>query len=86
MPSCNNIVYWHFAAVKIGVIVVVVVVLASDIVVIDALKRFVVLWLSECHSKNVKSGCFFWLSFRRKKNASASISKTYGNKTIRNSD
>lgn len=45
MPSCNNIVHWHFAAVKIGVIVVVVVVLASDIVVIDALKRFIVLFV-----------------------------------------
>lgn len=33
MPSCNNIVHWHF--VPVGVVVV----LAADIVVIDTLKR-----------------------------------------------
>lgn len=37
MPSCNYIVHWHFVPVEIGLIVVVVLVLAADIVVIDAL-------------------------------------------------
>lgn len=38
MPSCNYIVHWHFVpAVEIGMIVVVV--LAADVIVIDALQK-----------------------------------------------
>lgn len=46
MPSCNYIVHWHFAPVEIGVIVVVV--LAADIVVIDALQKRFFLVLGFC--------------------------------------